>query len=179
MTQRDPAFLPKLRQLASLQQEQARASSFPIFHTNTFNLPTCPHHHPVTGAARAHLDPSQNHQEDFVGRTKARAPTTTSAATLTAVTAMTTALHHRAVTRTVIDTVVARPDLTTTVTATDPHLPDVMKPTVPETEGGRLDVTDPEGTMILGRRDKETGPRTKKKRKRSPRSLPLLHLPSP
>jgi Na+(H+)/acetate symporter ActP len=164
MTKHNPA-LPKL----SAQLKSQPFLSF-FFHTQTSQR--CHPHHPKTGAGRAHPHANQNHQEDSAGKTRARAQTTASPATLTTATAMSlpAVLHRPAIAK---DSVIVRLDVMAIGMAIVLDHQDgmtVIDTEMEVTEDAHLDVR--EAGMRGKRRGRKTSPRIRiRRRRRSPSLL--------
>lgn len=167
MMKHNPALHPKLS--AQLKHQPFLSSSSSSTHHTSQR---CHPHHPETEVAHAHPRANQNHQEDSAGKTKARAQTTPSPATLMIATVTMLhplAVHHRLAIA--IDIVIARPDVMaetaivlgrrgeTTVIDTETEVREDARPDVREEEG-----------MREKRRGRKTGPKIRRRR-RSPRLL--------
>jgi hypothetical protein len=162
MTKHNPA-LPKL----SAQLKNQPFLSF-FFHTHTSQR--CHPHHLETEAGRAHPHANQKHREGSAGKTRARAQTTASPATLTTatVTSLLAVLHRLVI---AIDSATVRPDAMAIEMAIVLDHRDGM--TVIDTE---MEVTGDARPDVreAGMRGKRRGRKTSlriKRRRRSPRLL--------
>lgn len=164
---------------SSLPNPRAHLFSSSLSHTHQTSQRCRPHHQGIE-VARAHLRANQNHQEDFAGKTRARAQTTASAAISTNVTAMMrllVALHHLA---TVTDIGTVRLDAMATETAIAPDRRD--ETTVIDTEMAVIEDVRPdvmEAETSGKTKGKRTSPRATKRRRRSQKLSLLLAVRSP